>query len=150
MKAGLIVLIASIVIAITVITSFNLKQIEGMKNQPKIVEIDSFDVDAILRNNRNVVSILGTGSMRPLIPAGKPTEIVAWAVVDNTKDFNLLEAGMVVVFIHKNGTFLIHELSMLDKDGWISSGSYNGFYDSGRVTRENLRGVVTLIYKLKK
>jgi hypothetical protein len=150
MKAGTIALTASIVIALAAILSFHLKQLEGMKNQPKVVEVDSFDMDYILRENRNVVSILGTGSMRPLIPAGKPTEIVAWAVLDSTKDFNLLEAGMVVVFSHKNGTFVIHELSMLDKDGWISSGSYNGFYDSGRVTRENLRGVVTLIYKLKK
>jgi len=139
-----------LVIAIIAITSFHLNQIESVKNKPKVVEIDSFDVDAILREHRNVVAVRGTGSMRPLIPAGKPTETVAWAILDNTKDFNLLEAGMVVVFLHKNGTFVIHELSMLDKDGWISSGSYNGFYDSGRVTRENLRGVVTLIYKLKK
>ena len=150
MKAGTIALIASAVIALAAILSFHLKQIEGMKNQPKVIELDSFDMDSILRENRNVVAILGTGSMRPLLPAGKPTEVVAWAIVDNTKDFNLLEAGMVVVFSHKDAKFVIHELNTLDKDGWISSGSYNGFYDSGRVTRENLRGVVTLIYKLKK
>ena len=150
MKAGTIALIASLVIALAAILSFHLKQLEGMKNQPKVIEIDSFDVDAILRENRNVVSVLGTGSMQPLIPAGKPTEIVAWAVLDSTKDFNLLEAGMVVVFSRKDAGFVIHELNTLDRDGWISSGSYNGFYDSGRVTRENLRGVVTLIYKLKK
>lgn len=141
---------AVIVIALIAIASFHLNQIESVKNQPKVIEIDSFDVDAILREHRNVVAVKGTGSMRPLIPAGKPTEIVAWAILDKTKDFNLLEAGMVVVFSQKNGTFIIHELNTLDKDGWISSGSYNGFYDSGRVTRENLRGVVTLIYKLKK
>jgi len=150
MKAGLIVLIASIVIALAAILSFHLKQIEGMKNHPKVVEVNSFDMDEVLRSHSNIVAILGTGSMRPLIPAGQPNETVAWAVVDNTKDFNLLEAGMVVVFKHKDSGFVIHELNMLDKDGWISSGSYNGFYDSGRVTRENLRGVVTLIYKLKK
>jgi len=150
MKVGTIALIASLVIALAAILSFHLKQLEGMKNRPKVIEVYSFDMDSILRENRNVVSILGTGSMRPLIPAGKPTEIVAWAILDNTKDFNLLEAGMVVVFSRKEGGFVIHELNALDKDGWISSGSYNGFYDSGRVTRENLRGVVTLIYKLKK
>jgi len=103
-----------------------------------------------LRSHSNVVAIRGTGSMRPLIPAGKPDEIVAWAALDNSLDFALLEAGDVVVFSHKNGSFVIHELSLLDGDGWISSGSYNKFYDSGRVTRQNLRGVVTLIYKLKK
>ena len=121
-----------------------------MKPHPRVVEIASHEVDAILRSHSNVVAIRGTGSMRPLIPAGKPDEIVAWAALDNSLDFALLEAGDVVVFSHKNGSFVIHELSLLDGDGWISSGSYNKFYDSGRVTRQNLRGVVTLIYKLKK
>jgi len=121
MKVGTIALIASLVIALAAILSFHLKQLEGMKNRPKVIEVYSFDMDSILRENRNVVSILGTGSMRPLIPAGKPTEIVAWAILDNTKDFNLLEAGMVVVFSRKEGGFVIHELNALDKDGWISS-----------------------------
>ncbi len=139
-----------LVLAIIAVTLFHLNQVEAVKNHPKVVEINLFEVDSVLREHKNVVAVKGTGSMQPLIPAGKPTEIVAWALLDSTKDFNLLETGMVVVFSHKKGEFVIHELNTLDKDGWISSGSYNGFYDSGRVTRENLRGVVTLIYKLKK
>ena len=120
-------------------------------NQPPIVEVDSFDMDSILRTHKNVIAIKGTGSMRPLIPASdNPEEIVAWAVVDSSKDFATLHSGQIVVFRHKDAGFLIHELSLLDKDGWISSGAYNKFYDSGRVTRENLRGVVTSIYKPRK
>lgn len=123
---------------------------DSAKKHPRVVEIESFEVDAILRSYSNVVAIKGTGSMRPLIPSGDPDEIVAWAVVDNSRDFSLLSEGDVVVFYHKDSGLTIHELNVLDGSGWISSGSYNKFYDSGRVTRENLRGVVTLIYKLKK
>lgn len=121
-----------------------------VKKHPRVIEIESYEIDAILRSYSNVVAIRGTGSMRPLIPAGKPDEIVAWAILDNSKDFALLEQGLVVVFDSGKNGLIIHELNQLDKDGWISSGSYNGFYDAGRVTRTNLRGVVISIYKLKK
>lgn len=125
-----------------------IKENPKMKPHPRIVEVNAYEIDAILRSYRNIVAIKGTGSMQPLIPAGKPCEIVAWAVVDNI-DFALLGAGDIVVFTNKDAGLVIHELNLLDGEGWISSGSYNKFYDSGRVTRNNLRGVVTLIYKLK-
>lgn len=126
-----------------------IKENPKMKPHPRIIDVAPYEIDSILRLYSNVVAIRGTGSMQPLIPAGKPDEIVAWAVVDNI-DFALLGAGDVVVFTHKDDGLVIHELNLLDGEGWISSGSYNKSYDSGRVTRKNLRGVVTLIYKLKK
>jgi hypothetical protein len=140
-------IISVIICSLLTIVAINMSKAE--KPHPSIIEINSFDVDSMLRSHSNVVAIKGTGSMRPLIPAGKPDEIVAWAVVDNSRDFALLSAGDIVVFTHKNGGLIIHELNVLDGEGWISSGSYNKFYDSGRVTRQNLRGVVTSIYKLK-
>ncbi len=140
-------IILAIICSLLTIVAINM--IKDKKPHPSIVEINSFDVDSMLRSHSNVVAIKGTGSMRPLIPAGKPDEIVAWAVVNNSHDFALLVTGDVVVFEHKNGSLIIHELNVLDGEGWISSGSYNKFYDSNRVTRKNLRGVVTLIYKLK-
>ena len=143
-----IVIAALAILAFASVVFFNTKS--NTMNHPKVIEIDSHEVDAILRSYSNVVAIKGTGSMRPLIPAGKPDEIVAWAILDNSKDFALLEQGLVVVFDSGNNGLIIHELNQLDKDGWISSGSYNGFYDAGRVTRTNLRGVVISIYKLKK
>ena len=149
MKFAVISLIAllSLCLAFAIYQNMN----KPKANQPPIIDIDSFEMDSILRTHSNVIAIKGTGSMRPLIPASdNPNEIVAWAVVDGSKDFATLHSGQIVVFRHKDAGFLIHELSLLDKDGWISSGAYNKFYDSGRVTRENLRGVVISIYKLRK
>ena len=146
MKAAFAVIAALLVAVIAFLVA---KENKPMKPHPRVIESAVYEVDAILRSYSNVVAIKGTGSMRPLIPSGGPDEIVAWAVLDNSRDFALLGAGDVVVFSHKDGSFVIHELNLLDGEGWISSGSYNKFYDSGRVTRQNLRGVVTLIYKLK-
>lgn len=120
-------------------------------NQPKIIEIDAFEMDSILRSHSNIIAIKNNGSLNKLIPSNKgKNETVAWAVVDSSRDFATLHSGQIVAFSHKDAGFLIHELSLLDKNEWVSSSAYGKFYNSGKVTRDNLRGVVTSIYKLRK
>ena len=115
---------------------------------PPSYEIHRWEVDAILRNSANVALVLGTGSMAPAIRAGRPDEVVA-LVSYAPRDFSLLGAGDLVLFDHAQAGLIVHQLAQLDGAGWISTGSANSRYDSGRITRKNLRGVVTAIYNIK-
>lgn len=116
---------------------------------PPVYWIERYEADEILRTHgARAAWVLGTGSMQPVIRAGLPTEKVALVIYDNDRDFNLLGRGALVLFDHSKG-LLVHQITTLDGDGWVSSGSANAHYDTGRVTRENFRGVVTKIYNIK-
>jgi hypothetical protein len=115
---------------------------------PPSSEINRWEVDAILRNTANVALVLGAGSMAPAIRAGRPDEVVA-LVSYSSRDFSLLGAGDLVLFDHAQVGLVVHQLAQLDGAGWISTGSVNSRYDSGRVTRANCRGVVIAIYNIK-
>ena len=113
---------------------------------PPIHAIARADVDALLRNNRNACLVLGTGSMAPAIRAGGEREVVAVVIYDN-RDFATLGKGQLVLF-DRIGQLIVHQLAQLDGSGWITSGSANDGYDSGRVTRYNFHGAVTEIYNI--
>lgn len=110
--------------------------------------IERYEVDAILRDFPNACLVLGTGSMRPTIPAGRHDEVVSVVIYDNSKDFATLGEGMPVLFKHPSG-LIVHQLAKLTPAGWTTTGSANGHYDTGTVTRANLRGVIVKIYNIK-
>lgn len=110
--------------------------------------VERYEVDAILRDFPNACLVLGTGSMRPTIPAGRHDEVVSVVIYDNSKDFATLGEGMPVLFKHPSG-LIVHQLAKLTPAGWTTTGSANGHYDTGTVTRANLRGVIVKIYNIK-
>ena len=118
------------------------------KSMPVPAWVERYEVDAILRDFPNACLVLGTGSMRPTIPAGRHDEVVSVVIYDNSKDFATLGEGMPVLFKHPSG-LIVHQLAKLTPSGWVTSGSDNRHYDTGTVTRQNLRGVVVKIYNIK-
>jgi hypothetical protein len=110
--------------------------------------IERYEVDAILRDYTNAVLVLGTGSMRPTIRAGRHDEVVAVVIYDNSRDYDTLGEGLPVLFKHVSG-LIVHQLAKLTPAGWITTGSANAGYDTGTVTRANLRGVVVKIFNIK-
>jgi hypothetical protein len=117
---------------------------------PPSSEIHRWEVDAILRTHPHRAALVrGTGSMLE-IRGGDPSGFTAVVIYDPVFNYDLLGAGAFVLFDHHSQGLLVHQLAQLDGDGWISSGSANGHYDSGRVTRANLRGVIVHVYNIKK
>jgi hypothetical protein len=85
--------------------------------------------------------------MQPLIPASTdPAEIVALAQLDRCA-FALLGPGELIVFRSRYG-YIIHRLAELTRDGWITDGTHNKFYDQGRVTESTYVGRAVKIYTL--
>jgi hypothetical protein len=115
---------------------------------PVPVWIERYEVDEILREQANAVRVLGTGSMRPTIPAGRHDEVVAVAIYES-RSMDSLKVGQCVIFTHPLG-LIIHQLAELTSSGWITTGSANMGYDTGTVTQANLRGVVVKIYNIKR
>ena len=90
------------------------------------------------------VGVLGTGSMVPLIPAGRATEVVAYVRIPLCA-FDWLKQGDVVVFRHGKAGLVVHQLAGSDSGGWITGGINNRNYDAGRVTFMNFIGRVSEI-----
>lgn len=90
------------------------------------------------------VGVLGTGSMAPLIPAGRADEVVAYVRIP-LFSFDWLKQGDVVVFRHGKGGLVVHQLAGIDSGGWITGGINNRNYDAGRVTVINFIGRVSEI-----
>lgn len=147
MKLALLICAAALAMTALIIAELR-RHSNAEKAMPRQYDINRYEVDAILRNSANVALILGTGSMAPHIRAGRSDEVVA-VVSYAPRDFNLLGAGDLVLFDHAKAGLVVHQLATLDGAGWISSGSANSAYDSGRVTRSNFRGVVIAIYNIK-
>ena len=84
-------------------------------------------------------SAIGSGrSMEPLY--GDGTVLLFQRV-----PFSELEAGMVVAFKDRFGQTVTHELVTRSGYGWVTKGRGNRHADRGRVTAENLVGVVYLV-----
>ena len=104
-------------------------------------------------------SVLGTGSMAPIIPPSAPgkdplTTIVAYVVVDRLFPFDKIEPGMLVTYrpawaapAHPRVT---HIAAQKDGLGWIMAGLNNRHYENReRVTRANYVNIVTSIHTWK-
>ena len=113
---------------------------------PPITEVSHHDINQMLRDGADLVAVRGTGSMRPLIPAGDG--IVAYALVERC-DYSQLKRDNLVVFSTTKGN-VIHQLAQATPQGWITSGSANGAYDAGRVTASNFHSRAVQIYTLSK
>jgi len=121
----------------------------ALEAMPVPVWIERYQVDEILREQANAVRVLGTGSMRPTIPAGRHDEVVAIVIYEPCPDFDSLRVGKPVIFKHPSG-LIVHQLAKLTPSGWVTTGSANAGYDTGTVTKENLRGLVVKIYNIKR
>jgi hypothetical protein len=117
-----------------------------IKALPPSFTVASHEIDGMLREGYPLVAVLGTGSMRPHIPAGDG--IVAWCMIERC-DIKLLSRGDLVVFRTKQGNIL-DQLAQLTASGWITSGLHNSGYDSTRVTADNFVGRVVKTYIVKK
>ena len=117
---------------------------------PPSSEIHRWEVDAVIRDcprHLRVCLVRGTGSMAE-IRGGDPTAVTAVVLYDPVAQYDLLCSGAFVLFAHHSQGLLVHQLSKLDGSGWISTGSANGHYDSGRVTKANFRGAIVYTYKI--
>ena len=80
-------------------------------------------------------------SMEPLLPENT-------VVLIRPIEFDELEAGMIVGYMMRDGSRVIHKLiRRAGSDAWIAKGINNPSEDKERVTRENLLGVLyTVLY----
>jgi len=98
-----------------------------------------------LAHSGRVIGVLGTGSMRPYIPAGDPTKVVALVVLRDGGTFPDIAPGDLLVY---RPTFLAvgayaHQAAQRDALGWIASGLANAQSESSsRVTSDNFIGIV--------
>ena len=94
------------------------------------------------------VAVVGTGSMKPYIPASPdPRKIVAFAATEPTP-YDELKKGELVLYRWKDG-LVIHQIVARQGEGWISSGLGNPFYDGTRVTRATYDRRVVCVYVIK-
>lgn len=149
MKLTIIICVAAIAMTALVLAE-RARHKSAAKAMPPSTEIHRWEVDAILRSHPHRACLVrGTGSMLE-IRGGDADGVTAVVIYDPIARYDLLGAGTFVLFEHHSLGLLVHQLAQLDGKGWISAGSANGHYDSGRVTRANLRGAIVHIYKIKK
>jgi hypothetical protein len=104
--------------------------------------------DARLLAGPHCVAVLGTGSMRPYIPASAdPRQIVAFAALENTP-YAELQKGELVVYRWR-GSYVIHQIVAQQGDNWISSGLANRRYDAQHVTLETYYRRVVRVYVIQ-
>ena len=99
------------------------------------------------------ISVLGTGSMAPYIPAALPgrdplSTVVAYAVLDGAATFDGLTVGALVVYTPAwaKGR-VMHQAALRDAGGWIMSGLHNERSETWeRLTPANYVGTVARVY----
>lgn len=93
--------------------------------------------------------ILGTGSMRPYIPAHPAGEtiVVAMAGIDATP-YRDLRTGDFVSYRARSGRDLLHRLGEKSDAGFVVYGTANASSDPERVTAKNYIGRVAVVYRL--
>ena len=99
------------------------------------------------------ISVLGTGSMAPFIPAALPgrdplATVVAYAVLDGTATFAGLTVGALVVYTPAwaHGR-VMHQAAARDAGGWIMSGLHNARSETWeRLTPATYVGTVARVY----
>ena len=151
MKLALIICVAALAMTALIIAE-RARHKAAANAMPPSTEIHRWEVDQIIRDcpkHLRACLVRGTGSMLE-IRGGDPSGVTAVVIYDPISNYDLLGKGAFVLFDHHSQGLLCHQLAKLDGDGWISTGSANGHYDSGRVTRANLRGAIVHVYNIKK
>ena len=117
---------------------------------PKVICANQ--TEARQRAGLDYMSILGTGSMAPYIPASGPgedplTTIVAYAKYGNLPYSSIQQGNLVVYHPAWAVGFIIHQAAQRDSGGWIMSGLNNprseAFY---RVTEKDFHSIVDTLY----
>ena len=143
-RTALVLLMATLALAVACVGLVRREQALAA-SLPPVVKVTSVQFRLLRNHDKTLVPILGTGSMQPLIPASSdPDDVVALAALDR-RAFDLLGEGALIVFRTPRG-YIIHRLEQFTPEGWITSGSHNARYDSGRVTAGNYVGVAVKIY----
>lgn len=94
------------------------------------------DAELIASLGEGRMEVVGTGdSMRPVY--GDNTILVISRIA-----YEELKPGMTVAYRNARGHTVVHQLLARDGFGWRIQGLNNETEDAGRVTRENLIGVV--------
>lgn len=100
----------------------------------------------------NVVTVLGTGSMAPYIPAAGPGRVpletpTALAVTDPAATFASVKPGQLCLYRHAASAvgLTIHGAALLTSAGWVMSGLNNPTSDIN-MTAENFVGVVAHVF----
>lgn len=101
-----------------------------------------------------IIRILGTGSMAPLIPPSapgrKPEEtIVAFVITEDGATYEDIVIGDLVSYkaawSPKYG--ILHVALMQDSGGWIMSGLHNSYSEpQWRVTRDSFLGITAKVF----
>ncbi|PTY02709.1 hypothetical protein DB347_23655 [Opitutaceae bacterium EW11] len=94
------------------------------------------DAELIASLGEGRLEVVGTGdSMRPVY--GDNTILVISRI-----RYDELQSGMTVAYRNAHGHIVVHQLLARDGTGWRVQGLNNETEDTGRVTAENLVGVV--------
>ena len=145
---GSLIYVIGVIILATVLCIYAKCDYNYMKSQLPITEYATqSEVDILISKGELWVGVLGTGSMQPTIPSGRPDQIVAYVKLGRV-DFSLIKKGDLIVF-HRGAYYVMHQASALNKNGWIPDGSHNKVYDTDRITRENYVGIAVKILILK-
>lgn len=125
---------------------WQLRRYHAMRNAlPVPINATLRDIRTLYTQGVDLVAILGTGSMRPTIPAGEG--VVAYAQLDR-RAYVLLGEGDLVVFRVPGGGYVVHQLAQLDGGSWITGGSANARYDAARMDATSYVGLVIKLYLL--
>lgn len=102
------------------------------------------------------ISVLGTGSMRPYIPAAKEGEdplrtTVAYVVIDPRKKYSDVKKGDLIMYraewSAQDGPTVMHVVALIDKEGLILTGIGNAHSEGRwRVTEKNFVAVIDSAY----
>ena len=104
--------------------------------------------EARLLAGPQAVAVVGTGSMRPYIPASAdPRKIVAFAATEPTP-YDELKKGELVLYRWKGG-LVVHQIVARQGENWISSGLGNAHYDAVHVTRQTYERRVVRVYVIR-
>jgi hypothetical protein len=95
------------------------------------------------------IDVLGTGSMRPYIPASAdPSQVVAIADVEFAP-YDQLKKGDLVIYRYEN-KLVIHQIAARQGKSWITSGISNSYYDGPRVNLATYHSRVVRVYVITK
>lgn len=105
------------------------------------------------KNGYRTGKVLGTGSMRPFIPASRdgldPYKTVVAYNVFRIADYDEIKPGDLCTYApaDRDNQLWLHQAAAKDSDGWIMTGLANKHYENWmRVKRENFLGITVKVF----
>lgn len=104
---------------------------------------------AIYTSGLTPTNVLGTGSMRPDIPAHPLGDKIVVAVAGlEATPFQQLQEGHYVSYRNSAGVQILHRLGEKSERGFVAYGTANDRSDRDLVTPENYHARVAVVYRL--